>query len=395
MAGGTAGDDMHDAGRWVGWRRVPTLRYVVVDVFTDTALAGNQLAVFTDARDIDADLMQALTREMNFSETTFLLPAEQGGTARVRIFNPSGEMRFAGHPVLGSAWVLAQPLQHGVIELETGMGIVPVELDRDESGGIAFGRMTQPVPTIEPYPEADALLEALGVGESRLPIERYDNGVLHTFVALESAEAVASLRPNMRGPGRTRGQGELLRRIGCVVEDADVRAGGRRHRRSGNGLGSRTARMSRLPSRARRVGRVDRDLAGRRDRSAVDPLRARRRWGRRDRAGLLRRPRRRCRARRVPACERRGACLSQSPDLLDDYGERFRSLRRRLEEAVLPLATSIDGRHFTCQLSPHGLDVRTGGYVVIERRRYVADRPDPRSRSGRGRRARDRVRRWE
>ena len=60
--------------------------------------------------------------------------------------------------------------------------------------------------------------------------------------------------------------------------------------------------------------------------------------------------------------------MSQSPDLLDEYGERFRSLRRRLEEALLPLATSIDGRHFTCQLSPHGLDVRTGGYVVIEDR---------------------------
>jgi DNA helicase HerA-like ATPase len=58
--------------------------------------------------------------------------------------------------------------------------------------------------------------------------------------------------------------------------------------------------------------------------------------------------------------------LSQSPDPLDEYGERFRRLRRRLEEALLPLATSIDGRHFTCQLSPHGLDVRTGGYVVIE-----------------------------
>ena len=82
---------------------------------TDTALAGNQLAVFTDAREIDADLMQALAKELNFSETTFLLPAEQGGTARVRIFNPFEEMRFAGHPVLGSAWVLAQPAVTAVV----------------------------------------------------------------------------------------------------------------------------------------------------------------------------------------------------------------------------------------------------------------------------------------
>ena len=176
---------------------MPTLRYVVVDVFTDTALAGNQLAVFTDAREIDSERMQALALEIGFSETTFVLPAEVGGHARIRIFNPRHEMAFAGHPILGTAWVLAQPLQRGVIELETGMGIVPVELDRDESGAIAFGRMTQPVPTIELYPDVDALLDALGVGESQLPIERYDNGVPHTFVALDSPETVAGLRPDL------------------------------------------------------------------------------------------------------------------------------------------------------------------------------------------------------
>ena len=127
---------------------MPTLRYVVVDVFTDTPLAGNQLAVFTDARELDGELMQALALEIGFSETTFVLPAEEGGHARVRIFNPAHEMPFAGHPVLGTAWVLAVPLQRGVIELETGMGVVPVELDRDESGALVFGRMVQPVPTV-------------------------------------------------------------------------------------------------------------------------------------------------------------------------------------------------------------------------------------------------------
>ncbi|MGH3137092.1 MAG: PhzF family phenazine biosynthesis protein, partial [Gaiellaceae bacterium] len=81
---------------------MPTLRYVIVDVFTDRALAGNQLAVFTDARGVEAEAMQALAKEIGFSETTFVLPAEDGGTARMRIFTPSAELPFAGHPTLGT-----------------------------------------------------------------------------------------------------------------------------------------------------------------------------------------------------------------------------------------------------------------------------------------------------
>ena len=173
---------------------MPTLRYVVVDVFTDTALAGNQLAVFTDAREIDGELMQALAKEIGFSETAFVLPATAGGTARVRIFNPTAEMFFAGHPVLGTAWILVQPLQRGVIELETGSGTVPVEIDRDESGALVFGRMAQPVPTIEPYPDP-SLLAVLGVEEPSLPVELYDNGATHIIVMLESEDAVAALSP--------------------------------------------------------------------------------------------------------------------------------------------------------------------------------------------------------
>ena len=128
-----------------------TLRFVVVDVFTDTALAGNQLAVFTDGRGVDDDTMQALAKEIGFSETTFVLPPEASGHVRVRIFNPLAEMPFAGHPILGTAWVLATPLQRGIVELETGMGVVPVEIDRDESGALVFGRMKQPIPTVRSW----------------------------------------------------------------------------------------------------------------------------------------------------------------------------------------------------------------------------------------------------
>jgi len=175
---------------------VAGLRYVVCDVFTDRALAGNQLAVFTDGQGIDTETMQALALEIGFSETTFVLPAEQGGTVRIRIFTPKSELEFAGHPVLGTAWVLAGPLSRGVIELETLKGIVPVELERDESGRIAFGRMSQPVPSIAAYPDPEALFEAAGVSASLLPVETYDNGLRHTYVRLASREEVAALKPD-------------------------------------------------------------------------------------------------------------------------------------------------------------------------------------------------------
>jgi trans-2,3-dihydro-3-hydroxyanthranilate isomerase len=176
---------------------VPAFRYVVVDVFTETALSGNQLAVFTDARGLEADTMQALALEIGFSETTFVLPPEAGGTARVRIFNPDHEMRFAGHPVLGTAWVLAQPLQRGVVELETGSGLVPVEIDRDESGALVFGRMQQPIPTVEPLDDDARLLSVLGLERSELPVELYDNGATHIVVTLPSEEAVVGLAPEL------------------------------------------------------------------------------------------------------------------------------------------------------------------------------------------------------
>ena len=116
---------------------------------------------------------------------------------RIRIFTPRNEIPFAGHPCLGTAFVLGAPLQLGVIALETGAGIVPVELERDESGRIVYGKMTQPVPTVAPFDRADELLAGLGVAASELPVEVYDNGVRHAYVALPSKEDVAALKPDM------------------------------------------------------------------------------------------------------------------------------------------------------------------------------------------------------
>src|SRR5918999_30365 len=194
-----------------------SLRYVFADVFTDRPLEGNQLAVFTDARTLDDATMQALAFEIGFSETVFVLPPEQGGTVRIRIFTPRSELPFAGHPVLGAAWVLAGPLQRDVLELETGRGIVPVELERAEGGGITFGRMTQPVPTVEPFPDPDALCAALGVEGSRVPVETYDNGPRFAFVVLGSPDEVATLQPDLAALE------ELGLPVGCIAHVGGAR----------------------------------------------------------------------------------------------------------------------------------------------------------------------------
>jgi trans-2,3-dihydro-3-hydroxyanthranilate isomerase len=170
-------------------------RYVVADVFTDTPLQGNQLAVFTDARSIPEEFLQPIAREMNFSETVFVLPSEEAH-ARIRIFTPTTEVPFAGHPALGSAFVLAGPLQLGEIRLETRRGIIPVRLERDEQR-IVFGRMEQPIPTVEPFAREEELLAAIGVERSELPVEVYDNGLQHVYVCLGSEDEVAALRPDL------------------------------------------------------------------------------------------------------------------------------------------------------------------------------------------------------
>jgi len=171
--------------------------YFVADVFTDKALEGNQVAVFTDGTDVDETRMQAVAREMKLAETVFLLTPQAGGDVRVRIFTPRAELPFAGHPVLGTSFVVGSLNDKLVtVNIETGMGIVPVALERD-STKVIFGRMDQPIPTVEPFDRIEPLLKALGLSDSRLPVEVYSNGPEHVYVELESKEAVKALRPDL------------------------------------------------------------------------------------------------------------------------------------------------------------------------------------------------------
>jgi trans-2,3-dihydro-3-hydroxyanthranilate isomerase len=194
---------------------VRRFRYVVCDVFTDTPLAGNQLAVFTDARDLDSVTMQDLAREMNFAETVFVLPPSAGEEAdvRIRIFTPSRELPFAGHPTLGTAFVLGIALQKIVIRIETGAGVIPVTLDR-EGAKLVFGSMEQPIPSWAPAEGQSEILAALGVPSSGLPIERYDLGPGHVFVELVSAGDVAALEPDLAALERATSDG-----VNCFARD--------------------------------------------------------------------------------------------------------------------------------------------------------------------------------
>jgi trans-2,3-dihydro-3-hydroxyanthranilate isomerase len=176
------------------------LSYTVIDVFTDRPLEGNALAVFldVDGTELGTDVMQRAAREMNLSETVFVLKGEErGADARIRIFTPSSELPFAGHPILGTAFVLGERHGTDIVRLKPPAGEVPVALT-SERGSIVFGEMEQPVPVPEPFGNEGELLAALDVERSELPIEAYRNGPLHVYVALSSESAVAALRPDHR-----------------------------------------------------------------------------------------------------------------------------------------------------------------------------------------------------
>ncbi|HEY2258231.1 MAG TPA: PhzF family phenazine biosynthesis protein [Solirubrobacteraceae bacterium] len=171
--------------------------YVVVDVFTDVPLEGNPVAVFTDGEGLGDELMQRAARELNLSETVFLLPGGDAEHAWARIFTPAAELPFAGHPVLGTAFILGERLGTDTVRLRTGAGPITVSLRR-EGGAPVSGEMEQPIPTWEELRCADELLAALGLERSALPIEIYDNGPRHAFVELPDEPAVAALRPDLR-----------------------------------------------------------------------------------------------------------------------------------------------------------------------------------------------------
>ena len=169
--------------------------------------------------------MQDLAREMKFSESVFVLPAEGDGHALMRIFTPSDEIPFAGHPTLGCAFVLAGPCSCRDPARDEA-GVVPVALEREQDR-IVFGRMEQPLPTWRAYEDEAVVLAGLGVERSELPVELYDNGMHHVYVTLGSEDEVAALRPDLgacRCSGRTRHQ--LHHWVGHTLEDAHVRPGG-------------------------------------------------------------------------------------------------------------------------------------------------------------------------
>jgi trans-2,3-dihydro-3-hydroxyanthranilate isomerase len=172
------------------------LTYHVVDVFTQIALEGNPLAVFPDGRGLDAATMQRIARELNLSETTFVLPADgPDAAARVRIFTPASEMRFAGHPTIGTAYVLRSigrvPADATAFTFEEGVGPVAVRVDPGDDPMIWLA--TPPISKGRSY-DAAACARALGLDTADLlanvPCQILSAGNPNLYVALKSADAV-------------------------------------------------------------------------------------------------------------------------------------------------------------------------------------------------------------
>ncbi|TMC78663.1 MAG: PhzF family phenazine biosynthesis protein [Chloroflexi bacterium] len=169
----------------------------IVDVFTEKALAGNQLAVVLDGREISTDHMQRIAREMNFSETTFILPPEDpANAAKVRIFTPAGELKFAGHPTIGTAWVLANEglVPGGALEFTLEEGVGPIAVRGVKEGGRLVFWMTHPQLSFgDVFPHA-TVAEAIGVAQSDIvddvPAQVATTGVPFLFVALRSSHVV-------------------------------------------------------------------------------------------------------------------------------------------------------------------------------------------------------------
>lgn len=168
----------------------------ILNVFAESTFGGNPLCVFDDARGLDEREMLALARQFNLSETTFVLPSDDAD-ARMRIFTPGYEMRFAGHPTLGTASVVGE--QRGGVEqvtLETGAGVVTVERSGE---AWTFTAPVQGAPRVWPVEAAPATIAALlGLQESDLagPPMWVDTGADQLLIPLRDAEAVARAQPD-------------------------------------------------------------------------------------------------------------------------------------------------------------------------------------------------------
>jgi trans-2,3-dihydro-3-hydroxyanthranilate isomerase len=170
--------------------------FIQVDVFTQTPLEGNPLACFPDAGALSEAQMQAIARELNHSETTFVLPAQAGGDARVRIFSTTAELPFAGHPTLGTAYVMAKtrPGKTSLV-LEEKVGPIPVTLERRPDG--VFVEMTQNEPVFGAKADPKMIADAWGFGadeiDARYAPQMVSTGSNFLIVPLKSVATLAKL----------------------------------------------------------------------------------------------------------------------------------------------------------------------------------------------------------
>ncbi|MEQ9424222.1 MAG: PhzF family phenazine biosynthesis protein [Cyclobacteriaceae bacterium] len=180
------------------------IKYHTLDVFTSNPFGGNQLAVVPDATNVPNHLLQKIANEFNLSETTFVYPATRDDCDfKVRIFTPGQELPMAGHPTLGTAYILALNQDIGSksklkLVLEEGVGPIPVEIEiENELPGLIT--MSQPVPKIsEPFDHRKAIAELLSLNESdlieNLPVQVLDCGVPYMIIPVKSLKAVESIK---------------------------------------------------------------------------------------------------------------------------------------------------------------------------------------------------------
>ena len=177
--------------------------YVQLDVFTNKALEGNQLAVFTDARGLSSEEMQRLAKETNLSETTFIIPRDEARERergiQVRIFTVNEELQFAGHPTLGTAFYLHKKTGLETVNLDLRVGKIPVRFSTDENG-LLRGEMRQRDPEFGAVHSIEAVSAATGVPveafETSLPIQTTSTGMPFVITPLKSLDHMKKLNFN-------------------------------------------------------------------------------------------------------------------------------------------------------------------------------------------------------